>query len=91
MRNSKKQPIIDYVLEKTDESLWEHVKNQRIKQKKGDFAVKTKTDNVLKYCYKCGLVWQKLRKMYKRPWMSYPKGHIPSYGKERLLCPNCEK
>lgn len=92
MRNSKNQNIIDYILERTDESLWENVKNQRLKRNKGDFSEKTKTDHILLYCNSCCLVWQKLRKRHKpRTWMSYPKGNIPKYGKQVKLCPNCKE
>ena len=90
MRNSKEN-IIDYVLENTKQSEWKNIKNQRIKRACGLYSLKSREDNKLKHCKECGLVWQKLKKRDVKPWTSYPRGVIPTYGKEKIICPKCNK
>lgn len=47
---------------------------------------KKKADDVLKYCTKCNLVWEKA--IFTSKIVFYE--NFPTYGKERKECPQCK-
>ena len=56
---------------------------------------KNKIEDIgLYYCTKCKKVWEYRKRygMYAKisPPIVLKYGHIPSYGKERIICPECE-
>ena len=49
-------------------------------------------DKSIKMCMQCKQTWEKVNKRtYMVTHVYYPKGHIPSLGKEKKTCPRCEK
>lgn len=49
-------------------------------------------DKSIKMCMQCGLTWEKVNKRtYMVSHVYYPKGVIPSLGKEKKTCPRCKK
>jgi len=52
-----------------------------------------KVDKRLFVCDKCGQVWEEYMMFGRNKWTweVYPKGHIPTIGKTRKLCPRHNK
>jgi len=82
--------IIDYILDATDNEKQKAHFSHRNKVIRKQYK-KIPLDQQLKYCAKCKCCWMILRKyMDKSSWVKYPKGHIPTIGKERELCKLCK-
>ena len=86
----KKKPIIDYIIEMTDESYFKD--KVRSKKKASNYErLHIKVDDQIKYCKYCNRAWRKNRKMYTLRYEYYPQNHIPSIGKQKQICPRCKE
>ncbi len=79
--------IINWILNTTSE------KRQRavLREKKRPYKKnKRKIDNMIYYCNKCKNSWcDSSRWLDSGTYKKYPKGMMPSIGKKRLICPEC--
>ena len=86
---SQKNPehIINYILRKTiidsKTEVWKRYKKKKIK---------STVDNNIYFCNNCKKLWSQVPKYidFKR-WRYFPKGNLPTLGKKRKKCPNCDK
>tara|TARA_R100000664_G_scaffold12249_1_gene19719 strand:- start:5843 stop:6127 length:285 start_codon:yes stop_codon:yes gene_type:complete len=83
--------IIDWILKKTErKSEREHwkVKKRAYSHEKRKIEI----DKMIFLCVICKKVWSKVPHFIDEiRWRAYPKGNIPTYGKARKICPNCQK
>ena len=88
--NDGDEHIINWILDKTD------FRNQKEKYnaKKRTSAYdqrKHRIDNVIFFCKKCENCWSKTPKWIDIVrWRKYPRGLIPTIGKKRKRCPECQ-
>ena len=76
--------IIDYILEKTENvKSRNHYYNKKLNKK--NFI-----DEKLFYCKNCKTCWSYVHEFIDKSKFSvYPKGIIPTLGKQRKECPDC--
>ena len=80
--------IIDYILLKTDPNDYnvKHFRYIRGSRKK------YKLDDVIKYCESCNRTWSKVPEWVDKTQIRiYPKGNMPTIGKQRKKCAECNK
>jgi hypothetical protein len=79
--------MIDWILSKNHKKTIDHSDHYS----KGFDGRKVKIDDQIFYCGSCKDVWSNVAEFIDRAkWRKYPRGNIPSYGKKRKKCPNCE-
>ena len=89
--NDGDEHIINWILDKTD------FRNQKEKYnaKKRASAYdqrKHRIDNVIFFCKKCCHCWGEVPKWVDSiRWKKYSKALMPTIGKKRKECPDCEK
>jgi len=80
--------MIDYIIKTRMSEIKSHHKPSTTYS--GKFR-KIKIDDFMFFCKKCSCVWASVAPFIDRiKWRKYPKGNIPSYGKTRKKCPDCE-
>ena len=85
--------IIEWILLHTEKS-YANNKGRLLTKRTGRASFENyhiKADNQMKYCENCERVWQRFRNIYRLNWSYYPLGNIPTIGKDRKICPNCEE
>ena len=82
--------IIDWILDKTDFK----VQRERYRDKKRAAKFdnrKRKMDNIICYCTICNCCWSKVPQWVDvAKWRKYPEELMPTIGKKRKKCPECE-
>ena len=83
--------IIDWILERTDHHRQRNLFTNR-KRANSFSKRKVKLDNQIFLCLSCNHTWSKVpRSTDSNGWRLYPKGNIPTIGKDRKKCPHCNK
>jgi len=49
-----------------------------------------KIDDLIKFCTKCEMTWERFYNPQGKNWEKYDKNAIPIINKERKLCPPCK-
>ena len=49
-----------------------------------------KIDDLIKFCTKCEMTWERFYNPKGKDWEKYDKNVIPIINKERKLCPPCK-
>ena len=83
--------IINWILKKTD--LTRQSEHFNTKKRASAFDQrKRRIDDTMFYCEKCRNIWSYVSKYIDDTnWRKYPKGLIPTIGKKRKECGDCEK
>ena len=86
----KDDHIIDWIIERTSYRSQNNHFNSK-KRANNYENRKVKLDNQIFLCTKCNQTWTKVPKnIDTRGWRIYPKGNIPTIGKARKICLNCD-
>ena len=88
--SKEEEHIIDYILRKTDLKItanYQHLrKGVKYEQRK------YKLDDLIMFCNQCKQSWSQVPDWVdSSKYRMYPKGHMPTIGKKRKICPNCNK
>ena len=86
----KDEHIIDWILERTSDIRQKTAFRDKKRASSFDKR-KVRIDNMIYFCEICNHCWTKVtRNIDIRGWRIYPKGNIPTIGKTRKICLNCD-
>lgn len=80
--------LLDWVIDQKEKN---ERHNGRVIKNKETRGRRLMVDNMIKACPTCKKTWEHVSpaKHYGRSVLYYRQGHIPTYGKEKIICERC--